>query len=303
MKPKMAVETSNSNQAAGRSRGGKLYVVGTPIGNLADITFRAVETLKQVDVIACEDTRRTQRLLDHYGIATPTLSYHQHNEMTRAPELILRLEEGNQIALVSDAGMPIVSDPGYRLVKLAIRHNFPVVPVPGPCAFVAALSAAGLPVDRFHFAGFLPVKSVARQKALRGLKEVPGTQVFYEAPHRILEMLEDVEKVLANRPVVLAREVTKIHEEFLKGTAAELAARLAAKNIKGEFTVLVGPRDPAHDTVAEVTSAASIRGEVERLKRERSLDDHAALKVVARAMGISKSEAYRRWQAEKEMQE
>ncbi len=299
MNPRATFEAANSNRAGVPAKGGKLYVVGTPIGNLGDITFRAVETLKQVDLIACEDTRRAKKLLDHYGIATPTLSYHEHNEMTRAPELILRLEEGNQIALVSDAGMPIVSDPGYRLIKLAIRHSFPVVPVPGPSAFVAALSAAGLPVDHFHFAGFLPPKGVARQRALRELKEIPGTQVFYEAPHRILEMLEDVEKILGNRPVVLAREVTKIHEEFLGGTVAELAGRLAAKSIKGEITVLVGGHDPASDSSAEDASLASIRDEVERLKKERSLDDRGALKVLARARGISKSEAYRQWQAEK----
>jgi 16S rRNA (cytidine1402-2'-O)-methyltransferase len=301
MKPKIEVEAANSNHAVARTEGGKLYVVGTPIGNLGDITYRAIETLKQVDAIACEDTRRTQKLLDHYGIATPTVSYHEHNEMTRAPELILRLEDGNQIALVSDAGMPIVSDPGYRLVKLAIRHDFPVVPVPGPCAFVAALSAAGLPVNQFHFAGFLPARALARQKALKSLQEIPGTLVLYEAPHRIPEMLEDVGKVLGDRPVVLAREVTKLHEEFLKGTAAVLASRLAGKTIKGEFTVLVGPHDPASEAGPEAMTLTSVRVEVERLKKERSLDNHGALKVVARALRISKSEAYRRWQAEKEI--
>lgn len=301
MKPKSTVETASSSQGVAPAKGGKLYVVGTPIGNLGDITFRAVETLKQVDLIACEDTRRTKKLLDHYGISTPTISYHEHNEMTRAPELILRLEDGNQIALVSDAGMPIVSDPGYRLVKLAIRHSFPVVPVPGPSAFVAALSAAGLPVDHFHFAGFLPAKGAARQRALHELKGVPGTQVFYEAPHRIVEMLEDVENILGNRPVVLAREVTKIHEEFLAGTAAELSGRLALKSIKGEITVLVGEHDSTADRSEKASSLASIRDEVERLKKERSLDDRGALKVLARSRGISKSEAYRQWQAEKEL--
>ena len=274
-------------------------MVGTPIGNLGDITFRAVDTLKQVDLIACEDTRRTKKLLDFYGISTPTISYHEHNEMTRAPELILRLEEGSQIALVSDAGMPIVSDPGYRLIKLAIRHGFPVVPVPGPSAFVAALSAAGLPVDHFHFAGFLPPKGVARQRALRELKEIPGTQVFYEAPHRILEMLEDIEKIFGNRPMVLAREVTKVHEEFLRGTAVEIASRLAMKSIKGEFTVLVGGHDPVSDSSVQASEAVSICDEIDRLKKDRSLDDRGALKVLARARGISKSEAYRQWQAEK----
>jgi 16S rRNA (cytidine1402-2'-O)-methyltransferase len=299
MGSKSVLENSNSLTTPRGAKGGKLYVVGTPIGNLGDITFRAVETLRQADFIACEDTRRTKKLLDHYGISTPTLSYHEHNEMTRAPELILRLEEGSQLALVSDAGMPIISDPGYRLVKLAIRHDFPVIPVPGPSAFVAALSAAGLPADQFHFSGFLPAKGGARQKALGELRAIPGTHVFYEAPHRLLEMLEDVEKILGNRPVVLAREVTKIHEEFLGGSVRELRTRLAAASIKGEITVLVGPYDSALENNAGERSLASIRDEVDRLMNELGLDDHGALKRVARSMRISKSEAYRRWQAEK----
>jgi 16S rRNA (cytidine1402-2'-O)-methyltransferase len=189
-----------------------LYLVGTPIGNLEDITLRALRVLKEVDVIACEDTRQTQKLLNHYAIATRTTSYHEHNEMTRSAELVKEMQEGASVALVTDAGMPGISDPGYRLITLAIRHHVPVVPVPGASAFLAALVASGLPTDSFRFSGFLPAKRGERRAALQGIKNSPRTQVFYEAPHRIVEALEDVCEVLGNaRHVVLAREVTKIH--------------------------------------------------------------------------------------------
>ncbi len=275
---------------------GKLFVVGTPIGNLEDITFRALRTLKEVDLIACEDTRRTQKLLNHFTIQTRTISYHQHNEMTRAPELIIQMEEGSQIALVSDAGMPIISDPGFRLVKLAIRHNIPVIPVPGASAFVAALATAGLPVDQFRFLGFLPSRRLARRKALEELKETLQTVVFYEAPHRTLDTLEDIQKTLGDRPVVVAREVTKVHEEFLRGTPSEVLDRLKKKPVKGEITLLLGP----HPAPEENTSSArSIRQELEQMMAEQGLDERSALKAVARARGISRSEAYRQWQMEK----
>lgn len=275
---------------------GKLYVVGTPIGNLEDITFRALRTLKEVNLIACEDTRRTQKLLNHYEIKTPTLSYHEHNEMTRAPELVIQLEEGAQVALVSDAGMPGISDPGYRLVHLAIRHNIPVVPVPGAAAFVAALAAAGLPVDKFRFLGFLPSKKLARRKALEELTSAAKTLVFYEAPHRVVEMLKDVRDILGNRLVVVAREVTKVHEEFLRGSASEVLDRLAAKPVKGEITVLVGP---ASETNGGGVREEAMREALARVMREQSLDERAALKIVARSRGVSKSEAYRQLQMEK----
>ncbi|PYV34658.1 MAG: 16S rRNA (cytidine(1402)-2'-O)-methyltransferase [Acidobacteria bacterium] len=280
---------------------GKLYVVGTPIGNLEDITFRAVSTLKGVDLIACEDTRRTGRLLQRYSIRTPTVSYHEHNEMTRAPELVLQLEEGSHIALVSDAGMPGISDPGYRLVHLAVRHGIPVIPVPGVTAFVAALSAAGLPVDEFHFAGFLPRKSSPRRKALETLKRAGGTLIFYEAPHRVLEMLRDVLAVLGERPATVAREVTKTYEEFLRGGIGEVLARLKAKPVKGELTVLVGP-DRSGTERARPEAQGSVREAIERAMAEEGLSERAALKAVARSLGISKSEAYRQWQFEKGLQ-
>ncbi len=275
---------------------GKLFVVGTPIGNLEDVTFRALRTLKEVDLIACEDTRRTQNLLNHYSIKTPMISYHEHNELTRAPELVLELEEGSHIALVSDAGMPGISDPGYRLVSLAIRHNIPVVPIPGASAFVAALSAAGVSVDRFRFLGFLPRKKTARRKALEDLKTASKTLVFYEAPHRILDMLGDIRDILGNPAVVVAREVTKVHEEFIRGTATEVLALLKKKPIKGEITVLAAPQAGMKHLASE---AASIREEVGEVMSAEGVSERVALKTVARRRGIPRSEAYRQLQGEK----
>ena len=204
-----------------------LYLVATPIGNLEDITLRALRMLKEVDVIACEDTRQTQKLLNHYGIATRTISYHEHNEMTRAAELVKDLQEGTSVALVTDAGMPGISDPGFRLISLAIRHHVPVVPIPGASAFLAALVASGLPTDSFRFSGFLPAKRVERRAALEAIKTSPRTLVFYEAPHRVVETLADVVEVLGEaRHVVIAREVTKLHEEFLARTRGRGAGEL-----------------------------------------------------------------------------
>ncbi len=204
-----------------------LYLVATPIGNLEDITLRALRVLKEADLIACEDTRQTQKLLNHYAIATRTMSYHEHNEMTRAPELVLELERGARVALVTDAGMPGISDPGFRLISLAIRHHIPVVPIPGAAAFLAALVASGLPTDSFRFSGFLPAKRGQRRSVLESIRSSPRTQVFYETPHRLKEALEDVVEVLGkDRHVVIAREVTKIHEEFLRGRAEEVLETL-----------------------------------------------------------------------------
>jgi 16S rRNA (cytidine1402-2'-O)-methyltransferase len=275
---------------------GTLYLVATPIGNLEDITFRAIRVLKEADVIACEDTRHAQQLLNHYSISTPTVSYHEHNELTRAPELVLQLEEGSHIALVSDAGMPLISDPGFRLVQLAIRHNIPVVPIPGASALVAALSAAGLPVDKFRFLGFLPSKKSQRRKAIEELVGAHKTLVFYEAPHRLVDMLGDVKEVLGDPPVVVAREVTKIHEEFCRGTASEVIARFKKKPVKGEITVLVAPQLA---TKVVVQGKGSIQTEVKRLMAAEGLDERAALKSVARSRGLSRSDAYRQLQSEK----
>jgi len=275
---------------------GRLFVVGTPIGNLEDITLRAIRVLKEVDLIACEDTRRTQQLLNHYQIRTPTISYHEHNEMTRAPELVIKLEEGNNVALVSDAGMPVVSDPGFRLVHLAVRHAIPVVPVPGASAFVAALAASGMAVDKFRFLGFLPSKRAARRRTLEEHKTATKTLVFYEAPHRVLEMLRDVRDVLGERDVVLAREVTKVHEEFWRGTVSSLLDRAKGKTIKGEITLLVGT---ASEPGQSQPTDSLIQSEVQMLMSQRGLDERAALKVAAKARGISRSQAYRLLQSEK----
>src|SRR5512146_1354135 len=220
--------------------GPTLYVVGTPIGNLEDITLRALRVLAQVDLIACEDTRHTQKLLNHYAIQTRTVSYHEHNEMTRAAELLVNLESGARIAVVTDAGMPGISDPGFRLITLAIQNDIPVVPVPGASAFVAALVASGLPTDDFRFAGFLPAKAGQRHTLLEGIRDEPRTVIFYEAPHRIEEALTDVVAVLGPaRHIVVAREVTKIHEEFLRGPAGEVLERVRANPLKGEITLLI----------------------------------------------------------------
>ena len=281
-----------------------LYLVGTPIGNLEDITLRALRVLKEVDVIACEDTRQTQKLLNHYAIATRTTSYHEHNEMTKSAELVKEMQEGASVALVTDAGMPGISDPGYRLITLAIRHHVPVVPVPGASAFLAALVASGLPTDSFRFSGFLPAKRGERRAALEAVKSSPRTQAFYEAPHRVVEALEDVVEVLgAGRQVVVAREVTKIHEEFLRGRAGEVLETLKAREtVKGEITLLIGKPEEGDARVSAglVGTAAlgrpTVRQRMEQIMAEEKIDEKAALKRVAKERGVSKSEAYREWQ-------
>ena len=274
-----------------------LYLVGTPIGNLEDITLRAVRVLKEVDVIACEDTRQTQKLLNHYGITTRTISYHQHNEMTRSAELVKAMQEGGSLALVSDAGMPGISDPGFRLVSLAIRHRVPVVPIPGAAAFLAALVASGLPTDSFRFSGFLPAKRGERRAALEAIKSSPRTQVFYETPHRIVEALEDVVEVLgAQRRVVIAREVTKLHEEFLRGRAGEVVETLKSRDgVKGEITLLIGKAEEAPAQVS-AESRVSVRQRVDQIMAAEKVDEKAALKKAAKERGVSKSAAYRELQ-------
>ena len=277
-----------------------LYLVATPIGNLEDITLRALRVLKEVDEIACEDTRQTQKLLNHYGITTRTISYHEHNEMTRAAELVKEMQEGASVALVTDAGMPGISDPGYRLISLAIRHHVPVVPIPGASAFLAALVASGLPTDSFRFSGFLPAKRGERRAALEAIKTSPRTQVFYEAPHRVVETLADVVEVLGDaRHVVIAREVTKLHEEFLRGRAGEVLETLKARDaVKGEITLLIGKAEEA-DTQGAALRPASVRQRVEQIMAEEKVDEKAALKKVAKERGVSKSEAYRELQRSK----
>jgi len=279
---------------------GTLYLVGTPIGNLEDITFRAVRTLKEVQLIACEDTRQTQKLLNHYGIETHTTSYHEHNELTKSAELVMQLEQGKNIALVSDAGMPGISDPGFRLVTLAIRHHIPVVPVPGPSAFLSALVASGLPTDAFRFLGFLPSKEGQRAKLLESVKNSTRTLIFYEAPHRLMESVEEVVQALGpERPTVVAREVTKLHEEFVRGTSSEVLRMLKERDeIRGEITLLIG-RAPEHERGTSVFNAATVRARVRELMKTEDIDERDALKRVAKEMGVSKSEAYRELQKTK----
>jgi 16S rRNA (cytidine1402-2'-O)-methyltransferase len=295
----MATEeiSKRGDKAANLSPG--LYLVATPIGNLEDITLRALRVLKECDLIACEDTRQTQKLLNHYSISTRTTSYHEHNEMTRAAELVVELEQGARIALVTDAGMPGISDPGFRLISLAVRHHVPVVPIPGAAAFLAALVASGLPTDSFRFSGFLPAKVGQRRQALESIRDSPRTQVFYEAPHRVKEALEDIVEVLGPaRHVVIAREVTKIHEEFLRGHAGQVLETLKARgDIKGEITLLIGKMEATEQKA--LPSRASIRQRVEQIIAEEKLDEKAALKRVAKETGMSKSEVYRELQRSK----
>jgi 16S rRNA (cytidine1402-2'-O)-methyltransferase len=276
---------------------GSLYVIATPIGNLEDITLRALRLLTEVDLIACEDTRHTRKLLAHYQISKPTLSYHEHNERERTAQLIERLKAGATVALVSDAGTPLVSDPGFRLVREAIAQGIAVVPVPGPSALVAALAASGLATDEFYFAGFLPSKPSQRRARLAGLAGIRATLVFYEAPHRIKATLADARAAFGNRDCVVARELTKLHEEFLRGTLDDVIAALPENDVRGELVLLVAPLTGG--AAESPTPARTVAEEVAVLMRDDGLDQRAALKRVARARGLSKSEAYRRWIAER----
>jgi 16S rRNA (cytidine1402-2'-O)-methyltransferase len=276
---------------ADHTKPGTLFVVATPIGNLEDITYRAVRVLREVDLIACEDTRHTAKLLRHYGIDKPTVSYHEHNEVARAEELAGKLEQGLCVAQVSDAGMPGISDPGYRVIKLAIERGIPVVPVPGPSALIAALAASGMATDSFQFLGFLPARSGQRRTLLETLRHAAHTTIVYEAPHRIAETLQDVVELLGTeRPVVLARELTKVHEEFLRGTAAEVLHTAEKREMKGEITLLIGWG--GESTPAKKDIAARLH----EIMHEQQLDESAALKALAKEQGISKSEAYRELQ-------
>jgi 16S rRNA (cytidine1402-2'-O)-methyltransferase len=266
---------------------GLLYVVSTPIGNLEDITYRAVNALKSADWIACEDTRTTHRLLAHYAITTRSLSYHEHNELERAPELTARLLAGETGALVSDAGTPLLSDPGYRLVRAAVEAGVKVEALPGASALLAALVVSGLPSDQFHFAGFLPSKQGARARQLEALGEEAATLIFYETPHRILEALDDIAAALGSREVVVARELTKIHEEVLRGTAAQIRETLAARDaVRGEFVILIAKavEPEPDDTPLDEAVASLVHAGVERME---------AMKRVARQRGLSKREVYR----------
>ena len=276
-----------------------LYLVATPIGNLEDITLRALRVLRTADKIACEDTRQTQKLLNYFSITTPTVSYHLHNERGRSEELVNALREGARIAVVSDAGMPGIADPGEEIVRAAVAAGIPVFPVPGANAVLSGLTASGLPTERFAFHGFLPSKAGERRSALEALhaslktQPEPGSQIYYETPHRIADALADVEAVFGpNHPIALAREITKLHEEFLRGTASEVRAKVTAREvIRGEMVLVLS------GILATVQAETTVRlaDQVRRLIGN-GVSEKDALKQVAKELGVGKSEAYREWQ-------
>jgi len=277
---------------------GTLYLVSTPIGNLEDTTHRAVRLLGEVELIACEDTRHTRKLLNHYGINTRTISYHEHNERERAAELLGLIESGSDVAVVSDAGTPGISDPGFRLVQRAVESGVRVVPVPGPSALITALVASGLPTDEFFFGGFLPARSGPRRARLAELRSFPATLIFYEGPHRIAATLKDAHEILGDREAVVARELTKMHEEIARGRLSELAERFSSpENARGEM-VLIVDRTEIKSKAETNNSDPSIAELVSNLENE-GLDHRAALKKAARALGLSRDEAYRRLVAER----
>lgn len=273
-----------------------LYLVATPIGNLEDITLRALRVLRSVDRIACEDTRQTQKLLNHFDIKTPTVSYHMHNELARTEELTTELKAGGRIAVVSDAGTPGIADPGGHIALAAIAGGIDVFPIPGANAAISGLIASGLPTEFFTFHGFLPAKEGQRKTTLEALLRDGTTHIFYEAPHRIEDTLADLETVFgASQHVVIARELTKLHEEFLRGPVSELRKILAARTVRGEIVLLLAP------SVAEAAANAPRAGiavEVAALMKAEGISEMDALKRVARDRGIGKSEAYRELQRE-----
>ncbi len=271
-----------------------LYLVSTPIGNLEDITLRALRVLREVDLIACEDTRHTRRLLDHFGIRKPVISYHEHNEQERAAELAGRLAGGESIAVVSDAGTPGISDPAYRLVRAAIEREIDVTPIPGPTALITGLVASGLPTDSFYFGGFLPSKKTARRARFEELRGERATLVFYEAPHRILEALRDAEEALGDREASIARELTKLHEQHLRGRLSEIRARLDQP--RGEMTLVIAG---CGDDNLEETGQSNISALVEELMGAEGLSRNEALKAAARRRGLTRREAYQQLLEEK----
>ena len=269
---------------------GILYLVATPVGNLEDITLRALRILKEVDLIACEDTRHTAKLLTHYGIRTPKESYHQFNEESRTPRLIQMLRDGKSIALVSDSGTPLISDPGYHLVAACRREGIQVIPVPGPSAAIAALIGSGLPSDSFFFAGFLPSKGSVRKRRLEELAGIPATLIFYEAPHRLLSSLGDMAAILGTRRASMARELTKVHEELLHGTLPELLDILRARpRIQGEITLVI---ERGEAVPAPSSWPASLRQHLEEEMQKTGLSRNEALKSVAKQRSLTRKEAY-----------
>jgi len=267
---------------------GTLYIVATPIGNLEDITLRAIKTLKDVDLIAAEDTRHTRHLLDRYQIGTQLTSYHDHNKEEKAPVLVARMLEGKSVALVSDAGTPGISDPGYFLINLAIDQGITVVPIPGATAAIAALSVSGMPTDSFVFEGFLPAKHMARLKRIRDLVREERTMIFYEAPHKVIRAIEDMIDILGDRRAVMTRELTKIHEETVRGTLSEILKRLKTGTVKGEFTLIVhgATTEPLKQ---DIDTAEYLRN----LMLHRGMTRKDAISVAADELGLPKKEVYK----------
>jgi 16S rRNA (cytidine1402-2'-O)-methyltransferase len=265
---------------------GTLYILATPIGNLEDMTFRAVRILGEVDLIAAEDTRHSLKLLNHFGISKPLTSYFDHNQQFKGERILQALRREKSVALISDAGTPCISDPGFNLVRAAVAEGIAVIPIPGPCAAVTALSASGLPSDTFTFAGFPPVRQGKRRAFLNAMALLPGTLVFHEAPHRLEETLRDIREVMGERQVVVARELTKIYEEFIRGTVDDVLAEIAQGKVRGEVVVLVAPGDTAKE------DALPLNELLERLLHDEGLTVKDAAKKAAEMTGVPKNAAY-----------
>lgn len=263
-----------------------LYIVATPIGNLEDMTYRAVRILGEVDLIAAEDTRHSLKLLTHFGISKSMTSYFDHNQQFKGERILNTLRNGKSVALISDAGTPCVSDPGYQLVRDAVAEGIPVIPIPGACAAIAALSASGLPTDTFTFAGFPPSRQGKRRSFLTEISPLPGTLVLYEAPHRLQETLLDIRHVLGERQVVVARELTKIYEELIRGEVSEVIDSVAGGKVRGEVVILIAPGDKI------ITEPASLKDTLVSLLQDETLSMKDAAKKAAEITGVSRSEAY-----------
>jgi len=275
---------------------GTLYLVATPIGNLADITIRALDVLRAVDIIACEDTRHTRKLLAHYQISTKLVSYHEHNEDARAEELARKLTAGASVAVVSDAGTPGICDPGFKVVGRAIEAGANVIAIPGACAFVLAAVTSGIGTDAIYFGGFLPARSGERRRRLAEVADIPATLVFYETPHRIAASLTDCASVLGGRNAAAARELTKLHEETRRGTLNELAKYYAENAAKGEFVVVIERAGENQESAASEPDQFAAR--VAEFEKE-GLDRRAAMRKAAKEFGLARAEAYRLLQAQK----
>jgi 16S rRNA (cytidine1402-2'-O)-methyltransferase len=271
---------------------GTLFVVATPIGNLEDISLRALRVLREVDLVACEDTRQTAKLLSHYQISKSRTSYHQHNEIEKAALLLEQLQSGKLIALVCDSGTPCISDPGYCIVRSALENGIKVVPIPGPCSFIAALSASGRPTDSFTFLGFLPSKRKARRTLLQTLKEEPRTLIFFESPGRLVESLNDIHEVIGIRPMTIARELTKLYEELFFGTALEAYDYFTGKSVKGEITIIM-EKTTSEPVPLSFQKIADLERKMDELVATQRISKNEALKLLSHELNIPKRELYR----------